>query len=224
MFTFKVWDHIKKAWPIYKAHFGLLLLLAAVTAIVKAVGTEDSWLLIVLCYIVGFLLGYIWFKYSLGLVDGKEHDLFTKKALPTLEQYWNLTKTMILSFLMVFGGLILLVFPGLYFAGRISFAVFISVEKNQGAMKSIAESWCMTKNNSWRLFWKGLLIQLFILLGLVAFGVGLLITLPIGNIVFAMMYREYQKYQNAKSQDEDDNKEDEEKETEVEQVKAEKIN
>ena len=194
MFTFKIWDHIKKAWPIYKTHFGLLLLLTAITAIVNAVGSEDKWFLTILSYLVGFLLTFVWIKYCLSLVDQKEYDLFARKSFPSLRQYWNILKTSILYGLIILGGAVLLVVPAFYFSGRILFATFISVEKNQGARKSISESWKMTKGHGWRLFWKSFVIAMFIVLGFIFFMVGSLITFPIGYLVMTMLYREYKKY------------------------------
>jgi hypothetical protein len=192
-FTFKIWGKIKEAWPIYKLHFGTLILLFAITLIVKAVGSGHNKILAILSYVVGLILTYIWIRLGLSLVDKKDFNPFSKEALPSLLQFWNLFKTMILYMLCVLGGMILLVIPGLYVCGRLIFAVYLSVEKNQGARVTVEEAWNMTKGYGWKLFWKSLLIGLFMAVGFIVFFVGGFVTYPIGFIVLLMMYREFSK-------------------------------
>jgi hypothetical protein len=192
-FTFKIGAKIKEAWPIYKLHFGTLILLFAVTLIVKAVGSGHNWILVILSYVVSLIIAYIWIRFGLSLVDKKDFNPFSKEALPSLLQFWNLFKTMILYMLCVLGGMILLVIPGLYVCGRLIFALYLSVEKNQGARMTVEEAWNMTKGYGWQLFWKSFLIGLFMAVGFIAFFVGGFVTYPIGFIVLLMMYREFSK-------------------------------
>ncbi len=222
MFKFKIWDHIEKAWPIYKKNFGVLFLLSAVTVIISSMSTQDHWVTGILYYLVVSLLTFIWIKYSLSLVDANPHDFFTKKTLPTLKQYWNLAKTIILVFVIIFFGLIFLIIPGLYISGRLIFAVYLSVEKKQGARKSISDSWEMTKENGWKLFWKSLIIALFMVIGFIFFGVGALVTYPIGYLVLSMMYRDFHKFKSSENKIKNKKDEGDEKD-EIEQVVAEKI-
>ena len=76
----------------------------------------------------------------------------------------------------------------------------------------------MTRNNGWILFWKSFVIFLFVMLGFVLFGVVALVTYPIGCIVLAMMYRDFQKNKLIKNNDkEEDNK------AKVEKIEVEKV-
>lgn len=95
--------------------------------------------------------------------------------------------------------ILLLIIPGLYIIGRLFPAVYISVEKCQGARKTVKEAWVMTKGNAWNILGKSILIGLFILLGFIALVVGLAITYPIGMIVMVMMYREFVKFKMTSS-------------------------
>lgn len=222
MFKFKIWDHIKQAWPIYKKNFGVLFLLSAVTVIISSMGSEDRLGVWPLASLVIFLLTFVWIKYSLSLVDANPYDFFTKKTLPTLKQYWNITKTIVLTSLIIIISSLFFIVPGLYVSGRLLFAIYLSVEKNQGARKSISDSWEMTRNNGWRVFWKSFVISLFMAIGFVFFGIGALVTYPIGYLVLGMMYRDFQKLKSSKN--ETRNKKDENSEKgETEQVVAEKI-
>lgn len=81
----------------------------------------------------------------------------------------------------------------IYISTRLGFAVYISVDKNQGAVKSIKESWNMTKGSFWNIFLKLLVIGLFMLVGILALFVGILITYPIGMILMVMLYKYYKE-------------------------------
>jgi len=190
-FTFNIIDKIKEAWPIYKVHFGTFLLLMIVTSVTQFVGANNSWVLNIISFIVGMLVSYIWVRFVLSLIDKKDFNPFHRESLPSLLQFWNLFKTMILLSLCVLGGFILFIIPAFYISARLMFAIYISIEKNQGARASIKESWDMTKGYGWKLFGKSFLVGLFIALGFVLFFIGSFITYPIGMIVFAMMYREF---------------------------------
>jgi hypothetical protein len=192
-FTFKIGAKIKEAWLLYKLHFGTFILLFAITLVVKAVGSGRNWILAILSYVISLILVYIWIRFGLSLIDKKDFNPFSKEALPSLAQFWNLFKTIILYMLCILGGMILLVIPGLYICGRLIFAIYLSVEKNQGARITVEEAWNMTKGYGWQLFWKSFLIGLFSAAGFIVFFVGGFVTYPIGFIVFVMMYREFTK-------------------------------
>lgn len=192
-FTFKIGSKIKEAWPIYKDNLATLLLMAIVTLVVSALSSRDNWIISMLAYVVGILVFYVWARLVFALVEKRKFNPFSKEALPSLGQFWDLLKTMILYSLCILGGLILFIIPGLYLSGRLMFAPYLSVEKNQGARKSIKESWEATRGNGWKIFWKAFVVGLFMMVGFLAFVVGALITYPVGFIVMVMLYREFFK-------------------------------
>jgi len=204
-FIFKIGEKIKESWPLYKEHWVTLLLMTLVTFIFRFNGQfreEDApltltiALLSLISAVVSLYLSYMWIRLSMNIVDKKVFNLFSKDVIPSGSQLWNFIKTSILYGLCVLGGFILLVIPGFYVAGRLVFAIYISVEKNQGARASIKESWNMTKENGWKLFWKTFVIGLFIALGFVALLIGLFITYAIGFMLMIMMYREFLKFKS----------------------------
>lgn len=200
-FTFKVWQKIKEAWPIYKQHFGTILIMSIVTMLAQFIGgVDDNFGLMLILYVVNLLITYVWVKYLLALIDKKEFNPFSKEALPTLMQFWNLIKTIILYMVFVIAGFVLLIIPGFYVTGRLMFAVYIQIEKNQGARLTMRETWEMTRGYGWKIFWKSLLIGLFMALGFIAFFIGSFITYPLGMIVLMMMYREFKKFKSIKEE------------------------
>lgn len=200
-FKFNVWEKIKEVWSIYKQNLRTLLVMAIITYVVGLVGFKDNWFISILFYLVSILIFYVWVQLSFALIEKRKFNPFSKEALPTLKQYWNLLKTVILQVLILLGGFLLFIIPGIYFSGRLMFAPYISIEKNQGARKSIKESWDMTKGNGWRIFWKSFLIGLFMVAGILVFFVGALITYPISYIVLVILYREFLKFKNGSPSD-----------------------
>jgi len=192
-FTFKISAKIKEVWPLYKLHFGTFILLMLISCGIQAIGSKDNFILSIISSILSIIVFYVWVKYVLNLIDKNDYNPLTMKALPTLGQFWNLLKTMFLNGLCVLGGLILLIVPGFYIAGRLSFSSYISIEKNQGARATIKEAWKMTEGYGWLLLWKTFVIGLFIILGFIALFVGAFITYPIGVFLLVMMYREFLK-------------------------------
>lgn len=193
-FTFKIGDKIKESWPVYKAHFSTFLLLMIITVIVQSIeSNKHNWVLSIIAYIFSIVLSFMWIRFILNLIDKKEFNVFSKEALPSFIQLWNLIKTTILYSLCVLGGLILLIIPGIYISGRLVFAIYLSIDKNQGGMPTIREAWKMTEGYGWLLIWKSFVIGLFMILGFIAFFVGSIITYPIGMMVMVMMYREFSK-------------------------------
>ena len=85
---------------------------------------------------------------------------------------------------------ILFIIPSIYISARLFPAKYLSVDKTQGARKSVKEAWLMTKGNGWSITWKIILVALFVILGFLLFVVGFLVTFPLGMIVLAMMYKE----------------------------------
>lgn len=195
-FKFSVGDKIKEAWPLYKENFGMFILMVIISFVTQSLGNEKHLFLAFVSFIVSILVSYVWIRSIINLVDKKEFKPFEKESFPSISQYWNFLKTVFLSTLVIIVGVIFLIIPGLYLSGRLMFASYISVEKNQGARKSIRESWDMTKDFGWKIFGKGLLVGLFILAGLIALFFGVFITYPIGVIVLVMLYREFSKFKN----------------------------
>lgn len=195
-FTFKIGKKIKESWPLYKEHFGTLLIMTIATFVVAGVGQKENMVLSLIVTLVNILLSYLWIRLIFNIIDKKEFNLFSKEALPTLGQLWNFFKTSLLYALCVIVGFILLIIPGFYVLGRLMFAIYLSVEKNQGARASIKESWNMTKDYGWLIFWKSFVIGLFIILGFIALFVGSFVTYPIGFMVMIMMYREFVKFKS----------------------------
>lgn len=95
-----------------------------------------------------------------------------------------------LYLLMFFGGLILFVVPGLYWGMKYQFSTYLVVDKKLSIAQSFEESARMVEGHEWDLFAYWLVMLLLNLVGLLLFGIGIVITLPITLVGYTYIYRQ----------------------------------
>jgi uncharacterized membrane protein len=123
---------------------------------------------------------------TLKFVDMKKaayKDLFYYKPIV------NYFLASLLEGLIIVGGLILLIIPGIFFALRLQFTCYLIVDKNLGPVEAVKTSWKITKGNTWNLFFFGILLGLINILGFLCLIVGLFITVPLTMLATTFVYR-----------------------------------
>ena len=91
--------------------------------------------------------------------------------------------------LAVLGGMILLIIPGIYIAIRYCFASTLIVDKKMGIGEAFAKSRAMTEGKMVELFLFFILSGLLVLSGLIALGVGIVVTFIIFELAFLHLYK-----------------------------------
>jgi len=86
-------------------------------------------------------------------------------------------------------GLILLVVPGVYLAIKYQYVQYLIVDKNMDVIEAFKESGKMTDGYKWNLFLLVLLFLIIVVMGALAFGVGLLVAIPIVMVAQAYVYK-----------------------------------
>lgn len=87
-------------------------------------------------------------------------------------------------------GLIFVLLPGIYYAVQLQFYSYIIVEhKDISPMEALKKSLEITKGHFWKIFAFSLIALVANILGALAFGIGLLITLPVTALSYARLYR-----------------------------------
>lgn len=198
---FSIKESIKYGWNKAKEHmelalFATLLILAVGSlAGMGDVGGENynpglSLLgFIALIFSIIIRIGYT--KIFLRIYDGetpKFSDMFQEYKM-----FWKYLGTSILMPLAILGGLILLIVPGIIWAIRFSLAPIIVIDVRTGPIASMKESYAITRGNFWKLLGYWLVIGLFNLVGLILFGIGLIITIPVSTLASIYVYRELSK-------------------------------
>lgn len=139
----------------------------------------------------GVLTIYIVFgivKGGLNIIDGKktELDILTKTTSTNLIGYILVT---LLSTLIVLGGFILFIIPGIYLALRFFFAETIFVDKGYNVWKNFQESTKLTEGIKWQLLGFVIVLAIFNLLGAIALFIGLIFTIPVSLFAVLHYYR-----------------------------------
>lgn len=129
-------------------------------------------------------------RISLKTIDNREprfSDIWS--AYPVLVSY---IAGNILYALAVIVGLAFLIVPGIYLAIRLQFYGYLIIDKGMGAIEALKESGSLTRGVKINLFLLGLGLIALNILGAMALGVGLFITIPMTWIASAYVYRRLQ--------------------------------
>ncbi|MFH0804542.1 MAG: hypothetical protein V1896_02995 [Candidatus Zambryskibacteria bacterium] len=182
---FSIKESLKYGWNKAKEHVELILF---TTLLLLAVGffTKASLLgLIITIFIIIVRIGYT--KIFLRIYDGE-----TPKFVDIFQEYkifWRYLGTSVLTCLVVVGGFILLIIPGIYWAIRFSFSPIIVVDTKMGPVVSMKESYAITKGQFWKIFGFWIIVGLLNLLGFIFLGIGLLVTVPVSTLASIYVYR-----------------------------------
>jgi uncharacterized membrane protein len=191
--AFSIEESLKFGWQKLKEHSMLLfqvLLTLFVFEVVYGITTdalEGPALFVVasILMVVGFVLGTGFTIITLKIGKG-EHATY-RDLLPKPMVVWKFFLISTLVGLIVLGGLILLIIPGIYFAIRFSMARFAVLEGTP-IMESLKKSTTLTEGIKWQLLLFFVVIIALNILGAIPFGLGLLITLPVTAIAFVHVY------------------------------------
>lgn len=103
--------------------------------------------------------------------------------------FWKYLGTYLLVVLAVAVGLVLLIVPGIILGLMFMFAFFSVIERELGPIEALSESNRITRGHKWPLFGLVLLLIGINLLGVLALGVGLLVSIPVSTLAFVHAYR-----------------------------------
>jgi uncharacterized membrane protein len=136
--------------------------------------------------IIDLVIGIGLIQITLKFIDNKEPEY---KDLFYYQPIVNYFLVALLTGLIVLGGFILLIIPGIFFALRLKFAVYLVIDKNFSPVEAIKKSWAITRGNTWNLFFLGILFALINILGFICLIVGLFITVPLSMLATTFVYR-----------------------------------
>ena len=189
-------EALQFGWNTMKANVGFFIgLLLIVWAISVIPGVLNSFITnVALALIIALIFRLVqWFleigliKISLAFADGQKSvlpDLFSGKDL-----YLKYVGGTILYGLIVFGGILLLIVPGIIWSIQFFFYSYLIVEKGLGPVEALKASSAMTKGHKWELFLFGLVTLGVNLLGALCLLVGLFATVPTTLVALASVYR-----------------------------------
>jgi len=191
---FSIKDALRFGWEKTRAH-SRVLFLVLITLFALQVGNsittkvlENTWegfFASLLFAIVGAVLGVGLTRIALKIAQ--HHTVSYNDVLPPFKMVWEYVAASFLAGLIIFGGFLLLIIPGIYFALRYMFVRF-AVLDGGGIMGSLRISATMTLGIKWKLLGFSLVLIGVNILGMLALGIGLLISIPVTLIAYAHVY------------------------------------
>lgn len=134
------------------------------------------------------------------LLAARDKKFKVKEIFKVFDNYWNAVFANLLVHVIIGFGFVLLVIPGIIFACKLSFVSYLIVDEKMDAVDAIKKSWEMTTGYSLSIFFIGVITIFVFFLGLLALGVGVVISIIWIRVAFASVYyvADY-KYKNIQS-------------------------
>lgn len=142
----------------------------------------------ILGWAISIVLGIGLIKIALSFCDEKKPPI--RKLFDVWDCFWRYIAAKILYVLIVLGGFILLIVPGIIWSIKFGLYRYFVINKGMGPVQAIKASALTTKGVKWQLFGFGILCCLINLLGLVCLVVGTFATYPTVLVAQALVYRQ----------------------------------
>lgn len=144
---------------------------------------------------VSVLVGAVLYQAFIRINRGENLTFKNILSWMTVDRYFQYLLATIIVSIFVFVGFLLLVIPGIVIAMMLSLVTFIVLDKDTSLSwkkatfwQAIKKSKKLTSGYKWKILGITLVLVLINLLGLLAFVVGLLITIPISGFTMAEVY------------------------------------
>lgn len=199
--SFSKKEAISYGWKTTKSNFRFFLLLIPILLAVQFLpGFFRSNLhnapflsfLISLCFsIIRIITSLGEIRIALNIHDKKKaklSDLFSHA-----EMVINYFLASVLYGLIVFAGFLLLIIPGIVWAIKFQYYPYFIVDKKLPPIDSLKASSKITQGVKWSLFWLGLELAVIYILGFLALGVGIFLTMPTVMLAQAYVFRKLEK-------------------------------
>jgi len=191
-------DALRFGWAKMKANLKPFLIIGAVGAFLAllngALTRPESPAIARLLSIVvqilqtGVMLAYV--RSALRACDGKPVEV--SRAPDLLADFFTYLLASILVGLIVAAGFVLLIVPGIIWGLKFGFAGFLVVDRKLDPIEALRESNRLTMGAKWQLLAFALLVFGINLVGAIALGIGLLVTIPTTVIGAAYVFRQLQ--------------------------------
>ncbi|MEI6498861.1 MAG: DUF975 family protein [bacterium] len=187
--------HIGKAfsyaWESVKNNFWYFVGLALIVGVIESVGNivysggKNSWGLLGILLSPWITAGYLYIL--LSFYKSKKAPL--DKVFVQGKYYLRALLATIWLMLIIGLGFVLFIIPGIYLALKYQFVLNLIVDKNIGVSEAMKESARMTEGVKMRLFVFDLACIGITIVGVLCFGVGLLVTMPIAWLAEIYIYK-----------------------------------
>jgi len=206
METFLIKDAFKWGWQRFKEipwFFIKVVLLVFVISVVFGILGDNKFVgslgIVGISQFAGtivqwwLMLGFM--TILLNVCDSKP-VLFNQLFSANWRTLWHYILATILYTLIVFGGLILFIVPGIVWGIKFHYYMYLIVDKNMGPIESLKKSAKITSGYKWQLFGFMFLSGLVMLTGFIALGIGALVAFPVVMLSGVWVYRWLEAHTN----------------------------
>jgi len=158
----------------------------------------DNWGFVAAAVMMAQIFGLAYSIFILSPLDYGSKLVYLKAArndqfevvnmFDSFKNYLNVILASLLSGAIITFGLFFLIIPGIVFACRLAFVPYLVMDKKLDPVKSVEESWRLTKGHGWRIFWMGILAFFIIIAGLIVLVFGVFISGMWISSTFASLY------------------------------------
>jgi hypothetical protein len=176
------WNSVKSHVWFFIAIFLLFTALSFMSISARAIGTR----VVLSLLISGISLGCI--KLAIDVVDGKSPEF--KELFSCFSLLLKYVVAAILYAIVVAFGLALFVIPGIIWAVQFGFYPFVIVKERLGPLAALRKSSKITEGVKGRLVIFSLALFGINLLGVIALGIGVIVTIPLSVIAAAHVFKQ----------------------------------
>jgi uncharacterized membrane protein len=198
MKTINIKEAVVFGWETFKKNMGFLMGLTLLMLVIfyaidfTSKQFEDGSalfkiLLQILFAVFSMLIGIGMAKIYLKVHDGQQAPF--SELINHSELLWKYFVGEILYALIVVGGLILLVVPGIYWAIKYMYTQTLIVDKGMDPFLALKKSGEMTKDIKWSLILLIIVLAVISVLGFLALGIGMLVTIPVVMLAHIHIYK-----------------------------------
>jgi uncharacterized membrane protein len=200
---FSIGDAVNFSWEVTKKNLGFLIPAVLILWLISAIpnGLQSPFYMSknapaaavagiffsLLSFVVGIFINMAQIRIGLKFCSGEVADF--PDMVSDYRRFWDVLLGGILYFLIVLGGMILLIIPGIYWAVRYHFFGYLILDQGLSPVDAIKRSGQITRGSWWHLFVFWLAIFGIAMLGLLVCCVGLLFAIPVVIISTAYVYR-----------------------------------
>jgi uncharacterized membrane protein len=186
------WETFSKNIWYFLALFLGLSVIFSILGFVGEIAKQVRPVLFVTLNLISVVLNVI---ISIGLIKMALSFVHNKKAsirqsfTPSAESFFPYIIGSFLYILIILGGTMLLIIPGIIWALTYQFYAYFIVDKNYSPREALRQSARITKGAKAKLFGFLILIGILNIIGALLFGIGLLVTIPVTILAIAFTYQ-----------------------------------
>jgi uncharacterized membrane protein len=195
---FSMSEAITYGWNTMKANFwfflGVLIIAGLIagipSAIASALQKEShglSFLFRIIAWIADIIISIGLITIALKFLDNTKaelNDLFSFKPY-----FWQYLLGSILYGLIVLGGFILLIVPGIIWAIKFQYYGYFIIDKKLDAIEALKKSSALTMTVRWELLGFGVVMFCINIVGAICLLVGLFVTIPTTLLAYTLVFR-----------------------------------